>query len=109
MVGKLDIGTSNGDYAFDIRAARAAAEGASLSEINSPTPVGPYASVHGSPYWLRTNINTGRVQVGWNIDSDPEADIWRVLTGFLNDSSIVIDYRADVRQKALDLGWDGVS
>ena len=74
-----------------------------------PDPVGPYASVHGAPWWHRVKASNGHWQVGWNIDSDPEADIWRKLTGFLNDSSITIDYRVDVREKAYELGWDGVS
>ena len=112
MVGKLDIGTDNGDYAFDIRAARATAEaaaGAAPGGISSPTPIGPYSSTEGAPYWFRTNPNTGKVQVGWDIDSDPDPDIWRRLTAFLNDGSVDLQYRLDVETQAYAQGWDGVS
>ena len=38
MVGKLDIGTDNGDYAFDIRAARANAEPSPTVAKAAPKP-----------------------------------------------------------------------
>lgn len=64
------------------------------------------ASPHGADYWLRVRPN-GRWQVGWNIDSDPDADVWQRLANFVNDGSVDPDYRADVRAYAMQRGWNG--
>ena len=110
MVGKLDIGTDNGDYAFDIRAARATAEAAAAGATPgtiTPAPSGPYTSAAGGPFWFRRRDN-GRVQVGFNIDSDPDPDIWRRLVRFVSNDSVDPDYRADIRAQAIALGWNEV-
>ena len=77
MVGKLDIGTDNGDYAFDIRAARANAEPApdpgGIPGQQDQT-YGPFMT-HGLEYFVRTPS----CQIGLDISDDDKPDIWMSL------------------------------
>ncbi len=75
-----------------------------------PTPIpepivdGPNSSPHGEDYWLqRDALNDW--YIWWDIDADPEPDIKQPLGAFLNNSSVNLQYRADVQTRAGELGW----
>jgi len=72
------------------------------------TPIGPYPSPDGAPFWFRRNPRTGNVQVGFDIDTDPSPDVWSSLLAFIANEEVDQNYRNDVRAQALSLGWDGV-
>lgn len=105
MVGKLflDLGQ---DYAFDIRRAREVAEGGGPPLPPAPFVEGPISSEYGQDYWLQRD-DRGKWWIWFDIDADPDPDIRQRLRAFLRNPSIDPNYRADVREQAELLGWEG--
>lgn len=85
------------------RVATASQAGLPVGEV-----AGPFANTGGDEFWLRRDLS-GKWFAGWSVDADPEPEVWRKLTALMNDSSIDLDYRRNVRVKATEHGWDGSS
>ena len=66
-------------------------------------PDGPNSSAHGQPFWI-DNDATGWY-VAFDIDAVPDPDIRQLLEPFLQDAGVLAAYRADVRRRAIALGW----
>ena len=101
MVGKLNLDLGQ-DYAFDIRRARAVAEG-NTSDPTEPGIYGPF-EYDGEPYWFQVT-DEGLWFVWFDIDSDPDPDIRILLSVFLADPAIDDDLKDAVRHEAEELGW----
>lgn len=107
MVGKLNLDLGE-DYAFDIRRARAVAEGAAVRRPGFSLPIGgvdgPNLSSNGQDYWLQRD-GTDKWWIWFDIDAEPDPDVRQLLNTLLSNTSVNINYRADVRGRAEELGW----
>jgi hypothetical protein len=110
MVGKLNLDLGE-DYAYDIRRAREVAEGGTRIEPIAPGEMrGPFPSLTGgAPYWLRVRPRNKKWEVGFDVDQDPDADVWTNLKAFVDNPQIVTPYRKEIEARAKANGWDGES
>lgn len=68
---------------------------------------GPTQSPHGAPYWIKRSGGQGSIwYAGWDIDSDPEPDVW-VKMQDLRNGELEEPYVLDIEAHARGLGWPG--
>ncbi len=69
---------------------------------------GPTSSPHGVDFWISRSSGQGTLWYYWiDVDNNPGPDTKRNLVEFLDDDNISMDYRNDVRARAMMLGWAG--